>query len=110
MSNGTSSRIQSIAEGKLVAALTASEMAERLADAGTLRVRVAGQVEALVAAARPLAPRTFAKEGEIVVPGPARLRPRILDALRAAGAEVLALRTEEGRLDALYRELVKERS
>ena len=103
-------RIAVLVEGKLVAALTASEMAERLADAGTLRVRVAGAVKALVAAARPLAPGTFVQNDEIVIPGPARLRPRILDVLRAAGAEVLTIRTEEGRLDALYRELVKERS
>jgi Cu-processing system ATP-binding protein len=50
---------------------------------------------------------TWAGE-ELVVPGPAALRPRVLDAVRALGVEVRGLSAEEGRLDVLYRELVAE--
>jgi Cu-processing system ATP-binding protein len=43
---------------------------------------------------------------ELVVPGPAALRPAVLDLVRAAGAEIRGLSAEEGRLDGLYAELV----
>ncbi len=48
------------------------------------------------------------RDRELVVPGPAALRPRVLDAVRALGVEVRGLTAEEGRLDVLYRELVAE--
>jgi Cu-processing system ATP-binding protein len=44
---------------------------------------------------------------ELVVPGPASVRPSVLEAIRAEGAEVQAITAEEGRLDALYRDLVR---
>jgi Cu-processing system ATP-binding protein len=44
---------------------------------------------------------------ELIVPGPTALRPPVLDRIRAAGAEIRALTVEEGRLDLLYRELVR---
>jgi Cu-processing system ATP-binding protein len=47
---------------------------------------------------------------ELVIPGPARKRPAVLDALRAAGAEIAGLTAQEGRLEELYRELVQEHS
>ncbi|MBI1884733.1 MAG: hypothetical protein HYS09_00155 [Chloroflexi bacterium] len=43
----------------------------------------------------------------MIVPGGAALRPAVLDAVRAKGAEIRGLIAEEGRLDALYRELVE---
>jgi Cu-processing system ATP-binding protein len=42
------------------------------------------------------------------VPGPAAVRPRVLEAVRGLGVEVRGLTAEEGRLDLLYRELVGE--
>ena len=44
---------------------------------------------------------------ELIVPGAPALRAAALDAVRAAGAEIRGLTAEEGRLDALYRELVE---
>ncbi|HSB61824.1 MAG TPA: hypothetical protein VLI67_08900, partial [Vicinamibacteria bacterium] len=44
----------------------------------------------------------------LIVPGPAALRPAVLDLVRGAGAEVRGLTAEDGRLDELYRELVGE--
>jgi Cu-processing system ATP-binding protein len=43
---------------------------------------------------------------QIIVPGPARLRPAVLDVLREARVDIRGLTAEEGRLDTLYRELV----
>ena len=37
-----------------------------------------------------------------------RCGPRVLDVVRDAGVEIRGLTAEEGRLDALYRELVAE--
>ncbi|MEP7118675.1 MAG: hypothetical protein ABI880_13885, partial [Acidobacteriota bacterium] len=45
---------------------------------------------------------------ELVLPGAASQRPQLLDVVRQAGAEILALTAEEGRLDAFYRELVAQ--
>ncbi|HLA79134.1 MAG TPA: ABC transporter ATP-binding protein, partial [Vicinamibacteria bacterium] len=44
---------------------------------------------------------------ELLVPGPASLRPAVLDRVRAAGAEIRGLTADEGRLDILYRELTQ---
>jgi len=43
------------------------------------------------------------------VPGPAALRPAVIDTVRASGAEILGLTAAEGRLDVLYSELVGEK-
>jgi Cu-processing system ATP-binding protein len=43
---------------------------------------------------------------ELIVPGPAAIRPRVLDIVRGLGVDVRGLTAEEGRLDELYRELV----
>lgn len=47
---------------------------------------------------------------ELIVPGPAALRPAILDLVRESGAEIRGLTAEEERLDTFYRELVAKRS
>jgi Cu-processing system ATP-binding protein len=57
---------------------------------------------------RALAPAAVWAGEELVVPGPAALRPRVIDAVRAQGVELRGLTAEEGRLDVLYRELVGE--
>jgi len=101
-------RIAVLVEGRLVAELGARELADRLADRGVLRVRVQGLDEAGLARVRGVAPRATWAGGDLVVPGPATSRPAVLDALRAAGAEIRSISAEEGRLDALYRELTGE--
>ena len=96
--------------GRLVASLTASELKDRLSERGVMRLRLASRPEGLLAAVRAVArPRRRPWAGEeLIVPGPAALRPRVLDAVRALGVEVRGLTADEGRLDVLYRELVGE--
>ncbi|HEY7112071.1 MAG TPA: ABC transporter ATP-binding protein [Thermoanaerobaculia bacterium] len=99
-----------LVEGRLVADFTQAELAERLSSRGLLRVRLARRIPGLVETLRPLAPGAAWSGDELVAPGPAALRPRLLDLIREAGAEIRGLTSEEGRLDALYREVVAERS
>jgi Cu-processing system ATP-binding protein len=105
--------------GRLVADLTAPELKDRLAERGVMRLRLASRPADLLDVVRALAPGatwagepregTSGRDKELIVPGPASLRPRVLDAVRGLGVEVRGLTAEEGRLDALYRELVGER-
>ncbi len=95
--------------GRLVAALTAAQLKDRLAERGLMRLRFASAEPALLAAVRAVAPATAWAGEELVVPGGAALRPRVLDAVRALGVEIRGLTAEEGRLDGLYRELVGEK-
>jgi Cu-processing system ATP-binding protein len=71
-----------------------------------MRVRLAMVADDLVEAVRRIAPGSLKHVDELIVPGPASLRPRVLDVIRANGAEVRGLTAEDGRLDALYRDLV----
>jgi Cu-processing system ATP-binding protein len=104
--------------GRLVASLTASELKDRLSERGVMRLRLAARPAGLLAAVRIVAPgatwaaepreRPSGRDEELIVPGPASVRPRVLDAVRGLGAEVRGLTADEGRLDVLYRELVGE--
>jgi hypothetical protein len=71
-----------------------------------MRIRVGGFREDLLRHVKAVAPRAVWMGEDLVVPGAAANRPAALEALRAAGAEIKAIVTEEGRLDALYRDLV----
>ncbi len=101
-------RFAVLVEGRLAATLSRAELHERLGDRGVMRVRIAAGPEA-AAIVSALGPDAAWSGGEIVVRGPASARPEILDRIRAAGARIQAITTEEGRLDLLYRELVGER-
>jgi Cu-processing system ATP-binding protein len=101
-------RFAVLVEGRLVACLTAAELKDRLAERGLMRLRLGARPDGLLETLRPLAPRAAWAGEELVVPGPAALRPRVIDAVRARGVEVTGLTAEEGRLDTLYRELVAE--
>ena len=104
--------------GRLVASLNASELKDRLSERGVMRLRLAARPAGLLAAVRIVAPgaawaaepreRPSGRDEELIVPGPAAVRPRVLDAVRALGVEVRGRTAEEGRLDLLYRELVAE--
>ncbi len=94
--------------GRLVAGLTARELKDRLAERGHMRLRVGSRPPGLLDAVRALAPAASWAGEELVVPGPAALRPRVIDAVRGLGVELRGLTAEEGRLDELYRELVAE--
>ena len=99
-----------LVEGRLVADFTQAELSDRLSSRGVLRVRLARSVPGLLERLRPLAPGVAWSGDELVAPGPAAVRPRLLDLVREAGAEIRGLTSEEGRLDVLYREVVAERS
>jgi Cu-processing system ATP-binding protein len=94
--------------GRLVASLTAAELKDRLSERGVMRLRLASRAEGLLETVGRLAPAALWAGDELIVPGPASLRPRVLDAVRALGVEVRGLTADEGRLDVLYRELVGE--
>jgi Cu-processing system ATP-binding protein len=101
-------RFAVLVNGRLVASLTAAELKDRLSERGLMRLRFASRPEGLLAAVRALAPgATWAGE-ELVVPGRAALRPRVLDVVRGLGVELRGLTADEGRLDVLYRELIAE--
>jgi hypothetical protein len=103
-----------------VAALfTESELAEKLADRGVMRVRIAGREivsgrisdshggpGTVLERVRHVAPHATWSGSDLVVPGPVAQRPRVLAELQACGAELLAITAEEGRLDSFYRELL----
>jgi Cu-processing system ATP-binding protein len=102
-------RFAILVNGRLVADLSASELKDRLSERGVMRLRLDSRPVTLLEAVRTLAPSAVWAGEELIVPGPAALRPRVLDAVRARGVEVKGLTAEEGRLDLLYRELVGER-
>ncbi|MGE5345121.1 MAG: ABC transporter ATP-binding protein [Acidithiobacillales bacterium] len=103
-------RIAVLVEGRLVATLTAGELAARLAERGVMRLRISAPRAGLVEKVRAVAPGSSWRDEELIVPGPARRRPAVLDTIRAAGVEFTGLTAEEGRLEELYRELVEEHS
>jgi len=103
-------RFAVLVEGRLVACLTANELKDRLAARGMLRLRLDTAPPGLLDRVRAIAHGAFFAGDELVVPGPAATRPRVLDVVREAGALVRGLTAEEGRLDDLYRELVAEQA
>ncbi len=103
-------RIAILVEGKLVALLSAGDLATRLAERGVMRVRVQGRPARLLDVVRRFSAEAVWSGEELIVPGPARQRPAVLDALRAEGASIAGLTAQEGRLEELYRELVQEHS
>jgi Cu-processing system ATP-binding protein len=99
-------RFALLVNGRLAASLTQRELADRLSQRGVLRLRLDRRVPGLLDRLRAISPAATWAADELVVPGPAALRPRVLDIVRDAGAVICGLAAEEGRLDVLYRELV----
>jgi Cu-processing system ATP-binding protein len=95
-----------LANGRLVAELSQAALRDRLAARGTMRVRLDREAPGLVDAIRRIAPSAAWVGDEIVIGGAASLRPQVLDLVRSFGAEIRGLVAEDGRLEALYRELV----
>jgi Cu-processing system ATP-binding protein len=102
-------RFAVLVNGRLAATLGHGELHERLSERGVLRLRLGPKPENLSDLAAVLPPGATWTGRELAVRGPAAARPAVIDAVRSAGGEILALTTEEGRLDDLYRELVGER-
>jgi Cu-processing system ATP-binding protein len=99
-------RVAVIVRGVLVAEFSERELAARLADRGVMRVRLAARVAGLLDRVRERSPQAVWAGDELIVPAPASLRPAVLDVVRAAGAEIIGLTAEEGRLDRFYLELI----
>jgi Cu-processing system ATP-binding protein len=100
-------RFAVLVEGKLVALLTAAELAGRMSDRGVMRLLLEGGPPDILERIRPMAPRAVRAGMELVIPGPTAIRAPVLDCVRSSGATLRALTVEEGRLDLLYRELVR---
>ena len=99
-------RVAVIVAGRLVAEFTGRQLAARLADRGVMRVRVDARTAGLLDRVRALCPEAAWRGDELIVPGPASMRPGVLDLVREAGGDIRGLTAEEGRLDAFYRELI----
>jgi Cu-processing system ATP-binding protein len=100
-------RVAILVDGRLVADLGQRDLAERLAARGVMRLRLDACPPGLLARVTALAPGARWTGEELVIPGPPRLRAAAIEAVRAEGAELRGLTADEGRLDALYRELVE---
>ena len=99
-------RVAVIVGGRLVAELSERDIAARLADRGVMRVRLLGRGSGLLERVRRHAPKAVWFGDELIVPGPAAMRPGVLDVIRGAGGEITGLTASEGRLDEFYRDLV----
>jgi len=103
-------RFAVLVQGRLAAFLTAAELGDRLAARGVLRLRLDNEPPALLERVRRIAPHAVRSGPHLVVPGPASVRPHVIDLVRESGAAILGLTAEEGRLDMFYRDLVGDRS
>jgi Cu-processing system ATP-binding protein len=101
-------RFAILVAGRLVAVLTLRELHDQLAQRGVMRVRVAAAQAGLIERVRQVSADARWDATELVIPGAPSVRPAALAALRDAGAEIIGLTAEEGRLDALYRALVED--
>lgn len=102
-------RFAVLVEGRLVASLSQAELRDRLAERGIMRVRLGVDPATVLRSVRTLAPKALAVGDELIVPGGAALRPRVLDLVRSTGAPIRGLTAEEGRLEVFYKELVGAR-
>lgn len=93
--------------GRLAASLTQAELADRLGARGVMRLSLESRLPGILEKVRAIAPAACWAGEDLVVPGPASDRPRVLDTVRAAGVGIRNLVAQEGRLDELYRELVE---
>lgn len=98
-------RVAVLVEGRLVADLSQRELSERLAARGVMRVRLDACPTELLDRVCAVAPGTRWAQPHLVVPGAASSRAAALEAVRARGAEIRGLTSEDGRLDLLYRDL-----
>jgi Cu-processing system ATP-binding protein len=95
-----------LVRGRLVAELTQAALRDRLAQRGVMRLRLSRRPAGLLDAVRKLSASAGWAGDELVVSGPAAIRPVVLDLARRSGGEILGLVAQDGQLEALYRELV----
>ncbi|HEU5249469.1 MAG TPA: ABC transporter ATP-binding protein [Thermoanaerobaculia bacterium] len=99
-------RLLLLVEGRLAASLSQAELARRLGERGVMRLSLDRRPEGLLERVRAIAPGASWAAEDLVVPGPAWERPRVIALVAASGAEIRNLVAREGRLDELYRELL----
>lgn len=102
-------RFAILVDGVLVADIGGREMRDRLAERGSMRLRVPTLDPLTLSGLQVMAPEATLDHGELVVPGPAGLRPRVIELILARGHQIVDLVAEDGRLDDLYREMVGPR-
>jgi Cu-processing system ATP-binding protein len=99
-----------LVEGSLMASLTASELAARLADRGVLKLTLDRVPSGLLERVRDLAPKAVWAADQLIVPAPTAARLAVLDLVRGSGAEIRGMAAQDGRLDSFYLDLVRGRS
>jgi Cu-processing system ATP-binding protein len=99
-------RVLVMARGRLAAEFSRERLQAWRDAHGVLRVRVDRPAADVLAAIRPAAPSAVERMGEIWVGGSGADRAAALEAIRANGAGVTGLTADEGRLEALYAELL----
>jgi Cu-processing system ATP-binding protein len=99
-------RLLLLVEGRLAASLSQAELARRLGERGVMRLSLDRRPEGLLERVRAIAPGASWAAEDLVVPGPAWERPRVIALVASSGAEIRNLVAREGRLDELYRELL----
>lgn len=102
-------RFAILVDGVLVADIGGREMRDRLAERGSMRLRVPTLDPLTLSGLQVMAPEATLDHGELVVPGPAGMRPRVIELILARGHQIVDLVAEDGRLDDLYREMVGPR-
>jgi len=95
-------------EGRLASCMSARELKDKLAERGVMRLRFDTRTPGILEALGGLAPQAVWSGDELIVPGPASLRPQVLDIVRGSGHAIRGLTAEEGQLDTLYKELVSQ--
>lgn len=99
-------RFAILVDGVLVADIAGREMKDRLAERGSMRLRVPSLDASTLADLQVMEPAAVFIDGELVVRGPAGMRPRVIELILARGHQIVNLVAEDGRLDDLYREMV----
>ena len=102
-------RVLVLLKGACIADFTRDTLRAWLDARGVMRVRTR-TAHAALDAVRRVAPAAEIAGEEIVVCGPAADRAGVLDAIRASGCEIEGLVAEDGRLEALYAELLEKAS
>jgi len=99
-------RVLVMANGRLAAEYTRERLRTWRDTHGLMRVRLDRPAADLIESIRRVAPEATTDGLEILVPGSAATRATVLDAIRSTGAVVTGLTAEDGRLEALYEEVL----
>ena len=99
-------RIVVMAGGRLAGEYTRDALRTWRDAHGVMRVRVDGDPTRTLLAVQRVVPMATVEGSDVIIPGDGARRVAVLDAIRACGAVITGLVAEDGRLEALYAELV----